>query len=226
MERSNEDEPQPSCSGIQSRKTKKEESDGSDSDSDFGKKIKIDYDSHLTSDESGSDYEQKRQKKMKKIINGKIRGSSLYVRATDASKGNCLDEFCDELIKRFEIIVKCYEGDYDFHTLRVHAEEFSVDLESEIHLHWIVEDQTLTRAKMAGIQRIINEIGRMRRSVNFNDFIKYLRRSTDICFQLEWAKWEIDYISKFIMDVFETTAQSSDIYAATESSSSDEGYEN
>lgn len=58
MERSNEDEPQPSCSGIQSRKTKREESDGSDSD--FGKKIKIDYDSHLTSDESGSDYEQKK----------------------------------------------------------------------------------------------------------------------------------------------------------------------
>lgn len=160
---------------------------------------------------------------MKKIIRGEIRGSSLYVRATNDAKGNCLDEFCDELMIRFEIIVKWYEGDFDFHTLRVNAEEFSIDLESEIHMHWIVEDQILTRAKMAGIQRIIHEIARTRRSVNFYDFIKYLRRSIDICFQLEWAKWEIDYISKFIIDVFETIAQN---YAATESSSSDEGYEN
>lgn len=163
---------------------------------------------------------------MKKKIEGKSQSCSLYLIAFDGEKGNSLDEFCIELIKTFESVIKDYKKrERDLTILKFDVKEFLEYLESQIEMHWIVDDQTLTRAKMAGIQRIIaHEITQRRRYINFYDFIKYLRRSTDICFQLEWDKWEIDYIIKFIMHVLDNI--DADIYTDTSSSSSDEGYEN
>lgn len=224
-----DDGAQPRCSGwIQPRKKKNNES----SDVNDEKKIKINDDAEASCshksrkiDSDESDWSDNDIEKSKKV-DDKF-DHSLYSKAFDGEQGYCLDKFCDKLIKKFETKVKLFEDDYDFRTFRVRVEKFLHDLEDKIHWKWLPENHTLTRTKTEGMKRIINqEIIPSRSSVNFIDFIKYIRRSADIRFQLEWDKWEIEYISHFIIDVFSATSQVPDAFSSETTSSSDEGFEN
>lgn len=203
-----EDDAQPSCSGNQTRKINYGNSDDSGSDSEF------------------EDIELIRRKKMKKSINGEIRGSSLYLRATDNEKGNSFDEFCTELSKKFNSESLKWINFKDLQTLRIAPKLFYEELKNEVHWHWTYSDEHLTYVKMMGIQRILEfEIASRRRSINFEEFIKYMRRSSDDCFQMKWDKWEIEVICNTIILVFDAWAETAANYSSSSnSSSSDDGY--
>lgn len=162
---------------------------------------------------------------MKKVINGEIRGSTLYLRAMDNSKANNLDEFCTELIKRFKSTRLNWLNWFDVQTQRVEPNEFSKDLRNVVEWSWIIDDEDSTRVKMMGIQRILQfEIASRRRSINFEEFIKYIRRSRDECFQMKWKTWEIEFICETVVDVFARASENENNYRMSDYSSSDEGY--
>lgn len=202
-----EDEAQPSCSGIQSRKKSNDNSDESGSDSEL------------------EDNELIRQKKIKKVINGEIHGSTLYLRASENAKGNILDDFCAELIKKHNSHRKNWIDVFDLQKQRIDPKSFWTGLEKEVEWHWIISDEQSTRVKMMGIQRILEfEIASRCKSINFEEFIKYIRRSRDECFQIKWETWEIEFISETIMKVFAQNSENANNYETSDSSSSDEGY--
>lgn len=204
MKRSSELEP--SCSGIHLRKKNYGESeDESESESE--------------------DIELKRQTKMKKVINGEIRGSSLYSRANDITEGNTLEDFCSAITKRFESYRLTWIQVHDVKTYRIEMKDFYTNLKYDIKWHWIVSDEHSTLMKITAINHILeNEITPRHRTINFQELMKYIRRSRNVCFQLKWEKWEIEIICDVIINVFVQTAQDANNFDISDSSSSDEGY--